>query len=282
MKKPIIFTDLDGTLLDYATYSFEAALPALTMLKEEGIPLVICSSKTRREIEYYRQKLDNHSPFISENGGGIFVPDGYFGFFGEHPPGEVNGAGGYHIIRLGARYDDLRAALKSLRGEGFAVRGFGDMTGEEVASLTGMGIAVAGMAKERDFDEPFIFSGDEAAVTALFKAIRSRGFTYTKGRFYHLLGNSDKGRAVTLLIDLFRKHFDDVVTIAIGDSQNDVPMLGCVDHSIIVQQPEGGYEPGISLPRLIRAPGIGPAGWNTAILELLTDPAFGIATGEKT
>jgi mannosyl-3-phosphoglycerate phosphatase len=80
MKKPIIFTDLDGTLLDYSTYSFEKALPALQLLKEKDIPLIICSSKTKKEIEYYRKKLDNHHSFISENGGGIFIPKGYFGF----------------------------------------------------------------------------------------------------------------------------------------------------------------------------------------------------------
>ncbi len=80
MKKLIIFTDLDGTLLDYSTYSFDAALPALKVLKEKNIPLVICSSKTKTEIEYYRKKLDNYRPFISENGGGIFIPKNYFKF----------------------------------------------------------------------------------------------------------------------------------------------------------------------------------------------------------
>jgi len=80
MKKIIIFTDLDGTLLDNSSYSFEAALPALQLIKEKNIPLIICSSKTRKEIEHYRKKLYNLHPFISENGGGIFIPKGYFNF----------------------------------------------------------------------------------------------------------------------------------------------------------------------------------------------------------
>jgi len=78
MEIPIIFTDLDGILLDYSTYSFEQAKPALQLVAQSDIPLVICSSKTRKEIEYYRKKLDNNHPFISENGGGIFIPKGYF------------------------------------------------------------------------------------------------------------------------------------------------------------------------------------------------------------
>jgi HAD superfamily hydrolase (TIGR01484 family) len=73
----IVFTDLDGTLLD-ESYSFAAAQPALRKTAELDIPLVLCSSKTRREIEHYRKKLGNSHPFISENGGGIFIPEGYF------------------------------------------------------------------------------------------------------------------------------------------------------------------------------------------------------------
>ena len=78
MKQLLIFSDLDGTLLDYSTYSFEMALSSIQLLKEKEIPLVISSSKTKKEIEYYRRKLSNNHPFISENGGGIFIPKDYF------------------------------------------------------------------------------------------------------------------------------------------------------------------------------------------------------------
>ena len=69
-KRPylIIFTDLDGTLLD-SGYSFRKAMPALRLIKEKDIPLVLCSSKTKTEIDYYRKKLENDHPFVSENGG---------------------------------------------------------------------------------------------------------------------------------------------------------------------------------------------------------------------
>ncbi len=73
MPKTVIFSDLDGTLLDAVRYSFNDALPALSLIQAHGVPLVLCSSKTRAEIEACRQRMHNFHPFITENGGGIFI-----------------------------------------------------------------------------------------------------------------------------------------------------------------------------------------------------------------
>jgi mannosyl-3-phosphoglycerate phosphatase len=267
MKRLIVFTDLDGTLLDGETYSFEPALPALKLLKEKEIPLIICSSKTKREIEYYRRKLDNHDPFISENGGGIFISAGYFKFQISNFKSEENGK--YRTIRLGAKYSDLRKAIIELRQEGFNIKGFGDMTAEELAGIANMSIDEAKMAKERDFDEPFIFSGNEEELQRLFESIRAMGFNYTQGRFFHILGNSDKGKAVSILTELYKRKFNEITTIAIGDSPNDIPMLEKVDYPIIVQKPDGSYDQRIKAPNIIKADGIGPDGWNKAISGLV-------------
>ncbi len=66
----IIVTDLDGTLLHPRTYSFEEARPALELIRQKQIPLVLCSSKTRAEIEVYRKRLDNAIPLFPRTAGG--------------------------------------------------------------------------------------------------------------------------------------------------------------------------------------------------------------------
>lgn len=269
MKKLIIFTDLDGTLLDHYTYSFDKAIPALQLLKEKNIPLIICSSKTRKEIEYYRRKLDNHHPFISENGGGIFIPKNYFGFDIKGGQGGFSEEDDYHVIRLGAKYSDLRTAIQELRSDGFNIKGFGDMTVEELSMIANMSIDEARMAKERDFDEPFVFDGSKTGEQRLLQAISAKGFNYTQGRFFHILGNSDKGKAVSVLIDLYRRKFGEVMTVAIGDSPNDIPMLERVDYPVIVQKYDGTYDPRVDISNLHKADGIGSDGWNKAIIENL-------------
>ncbi len=269
MAKLVIFTDLDGTLLDLSTYSFEKALPALELIKQNATPLILCSSKTRAEIEYYRKKLANSHPFVSENGGGIFIPKNYFDSPLSTASGPIDAEADYDVIRLGSRYTDLRNALEELKQEGFEVRGFGDMTLEELCEITKLNRDEALMAKERDFDEPFIYSGPVDELPHLFESIRQKGFTFTQGSFFHILGNSDKGRALSLLTEYYRKQLDDIRTVAVGDSFNDLPMLEKADYPVIVQKPDGSYDARIVLPHLIKADGIGPEGWNSALMKLM-------------
>lgn len=270
MKKIIVFTDLDGTLLDSHSYSFEQAQTALSFIKQKNIPLIICSSKTKKEIIHYRQKLDNDEPFISENGGGIFIPTGFLDIELKDSGMPVQIEDGYQIVRLGLPYEMLRSALKAIRREGFKTKGFGDMSVQEVSEKTGLSISEAAMAKARHFDEPFFYKGTKSETEQLIQAIHSRGFRVTQGRLYHILGENDKGKAVSLLINLYRKHFGEIVTIALGDSLNDREMFEQADFPIILQQPDGSYDERIQLQKIIRAEGIGPEGWGKAVLKLLT------------
>ncbi len=266
MPTIIIFTDLDGTLLHPRTYSFDEARSALELIRRRDIPLVLCSSKTRAEVEVYRRRLANDHPFISENGGGVFIPEGYF-------PSAVDGKiqAGYRLICFGSPYQELRNTLTDLRERlSIKVRGFGDMSAQEIAFISGLSESEAALAKMRDFDEPFIFEGSGAQADVFLQAIEARGYRWTRGAFYHITGENDKGRAATFLNDLYEKKYGPILTIGIGDSLNDLPLLRAVDLPVLVQKENGTYEEGITLPNLKRADGIGPGGWNRMIMSLLS------------
>jgi mannosyl-3-phosphoglycerate phosphatase len=261
--KPVVFTDLDETLLSRHAYSFAEALPALNLLKERDIPLVICSSKTKAEIEVYRRKLENSHPFITENGGGIFLPRGYFSDLAGYHAREENG---YEAIVCGVRYERLREVLEGLRARGFPLQGFGDMTAAEVAELTGLSEKEAVLAKKRHFDETFIFDGD---VQKLRESIRETWLTITQGRLFHLTGENDKGKAVEIVQSLYARAHGDIVSIVLGDSPTDIPMLARADYPVLVRKDDGTYDERVQVPGLMRAQGIGPEGWNTAVREIL-------------
>jgi mannosyl-3-phosphoglycerate phosphatase len=319
-KKLVIFTDLDGTLLD-SGYSFKKAVPALRLVQKSDTPLILCSSKTRVEVELYRKRLGNRHPFISENGGGIFIPKNYFKFRiqdfkparslarslasgqSNGPRSEATGLGAkqrasgrsngprfgsagrqarfkiqdfktYRLIKIGTSYPELRVALEELRSEGFDIQGFGDMSVHEVASLTGLKTAEARMAKQRDFDEPFVFKGTVKSLMKLKRRIISKGFRYTEGEFLHITGDNDKGRAVRIIKTFMEVKYHGIITAALGDSPNDLEMLREADYPVVIKKAEGKYDTKIirhlgKTKKLIRAEGIGPEGWNDAVSRLL-------------
>jgi mannosyl-3-phosphoglycerate phosphatase family protein len=262
-KQLIIVTDLDGSLLDALTYSFEDATPALERIEREHVPLILCSSKTRAELELYRQRLQNHHPFIAENGGGIYIPEGYFPFLVE---GEIRN--GRHVISLGTPYSEIRSSFISLRERlKIAVRGFGDMSISEVASLTGLSIDEASLAKTREYGEPFVFDGPPD--DRFFQAIEAEGLRWTQGRLFHIMGSHHKGKAVNILRKLFDRAKGPVELMGLGDSLNDLPFLLAVDRPVLIRRVDGSHDPRINIPGLYRTIEIGPAGWNEAVLKLL-------------
>ena len=266
MPKVVIFSDLDGTLLDHDTYSFQDASEALGLVEAKKIPLVLCSSKTRGEIQYYRDLLNNKHPFISENGGGIFVPENYFskGFKYDRE------TDGYKVIELGTQRQTLVATLKSIANEtGTEIKGFSEMTPEEIAELTGLENDLAKLAIERDYSEPFIIKDEDKNTAPIEKKINLKGYKHTRGgRFHHILGGNDKGVAVEILANIYKSEFGDIKTVGMGDSLNDLPMLEAVDIPILVKKQNGEYDPQIRLSNLQYADGVGPAGWNSSTLKL--------------
>lgn len=262
----LVFTDLDGTLLDHQTYSFAPALPALKDLKEKNVPLIICTSKTRVEVEKWKQEMDNDHPFISENGGAIFIPKGYF----SHKLAIDKEKGQYFVIELGTSYSHLREILNRIRNSlQLKLRGFGDLSPEEVANLCGFSPEEAKLAKKREYDEPFL-PDLESAINKVQEMASRFDLQITRGgRFFHLMGENDKGKALRLLTDVYREKTERIETIALGDSLNDLAMLRIADHPVLVQKPDGSYDPEVTLPNLQLAPGVGPAGWNESVLELL-------------
>ncbi len=192
ISKIIIYTDLDGTFLDEKNYSFLRSLPALRAAQKRGIPIVFCSSKTRAEIEYIRKATGVNDPFIVENGGAIYVPDGYFPFTIENSTSRA----GYTVIEMGEQYEKLVNLFRSFRAEfpGISIVGFNDMTVKEIAHECSMTIVEAQRAKDREYSEPFRFSDSAPEETREFlQRIIQAGLQYlTGGRYYHLQGNYDK------------------------------------------------------------------------------------------
>ncbi|MFH0788690.1 MAG: mannosyl-3-phosphoglycerate phosphatase [Pseudomonadota bacterium] len=267
----LIFSDLDGTLLDHDTYSFHEAREALLGLKNKGIPLILCSSKTRAEMEGLRRELDNHDPFITENGAAVFIPQGLFGPLDL----KYKAVEGYEVVELGIPYDKIKALFRAIKAEtGLPAKGFSEMSPEQIARFTGLDLEKAALAGQREYSEPFLLTEEMSGNQRLLieQAVQKKNLTLVRGgRFYHLTGPNDKGKAVRLLINLYQKLNRSIVSIGLGDSPNDFPMLENVDLPILIKKKTGHLEPWPGLTPVYHSREVGPKGWNEFVNYFLKE-----------
>lgn len=256
----VVFTDLDGTLLDHESYDWCPAEAALHRLQAAGIPLIINSSKTASEISRLRRELGNTSPYIVENGAALVIPSGSLG--------ETHA----RVHNFGASREEILNVLAELRGQGFLFRGFADMSVEELSSLTGLDNDAAELARSRYATEPLIWNGCGRSLEDFRKALSERGLRLVRGgRFWHVMGNVDKADAVRFLLEKYRARHPDtsLISVALGDSPNDEQMLATTDIAVVMPNP---LAEAVRLPvhaRVIRPDAPGPTGWNQAVMALL-------------
>ena len=246
----LIFTDLDASLLDHETYSFEEALPALQLIKDKEIPLILSSSKTYEEMIHIRKKLNNKDPFIYENGSGIYFKN--------------------KKVSLGANYNEIQSLLSKLKQQ-FTFLSFTDIGPQGIQKETGLDINASIRASQREFTEPIIWK-DSIQKLNKFKTLvcKENLIILQGGRFLTISSPQTKGDALLWI----KKEYEDlsnkkIITLGLGDSENDINMLKKVDKAVIIRHPTQP-PPKITMhSSIIITDEIGPKGWNKAIIDYI-------------
>jgi mannosyl-3-phosphoglycerate phosphatase len=267
-KKYLVFTDLDGTLLDAEDYSYTAASEAIDFLRAQKIPIIPCTSKTHLEVERIGREIGLSDPFIVENGSAVFCREHYFDKGAEN----FIKIDGFDVLLLGKRYQAILELFRHLKIQyESGMKGFHEMDVEEIVFHTGLTIREAEIAKDRRFSEPFILKKQSELSEELYSCVHDQGYRILKGnRFYHLIGKTDKGKAVKALTGLFEQNSSEkFCTIGIGDSANDLEMLKAVDIPFQVKKTDHTYDPHLDVDGIYRTNNIGPAGWQEAIFKTL-------------
>jgi mannosyl-3-phosphoglycerate phosphatase len=266
----LVFTDLDGTLLDSDTYEWAEASPALDMLRRREIPVILCSSKTRAEMLPLAAALKLDYPLIVENGAAVLMksdsPEATLGWGSER--------NGWRELVLGSPYEELVYGLTLLREElNLSLRGFSEMDASEIAQKTGLSLKAAELARRREYSEPFIFQNEKEDLEPLILRAQEKGLRIVRGlRFYYLMGQTDKARAVRVLRDLYAFLWKGgpIISIGLGDSPNDLLMLLNVDLPVLIRQKSGRYfHPDCDIPGIYRTQEPGPRGWSEALNLIL-------------
>jgi mannosyl-3-phosphoglycerate phosphatase len=252
----IIFTDLDGTLLDHHSYSWQPARPALKQLAEKSIPLILCTSKTAAEVSLLHNELVLNTPYIVENGAGIIL---------SKDPGDA------HFF--GKPYAELVDLVQQIRQtKGYRFKGFCDFSVAEVVAETGLDAAKAKLAKQRLCSEPLRWDDEPEALIEFTAELAAHGLQLLRGgRFYHVLSNrADKGLALRWLLDNYPppRPASSWYSVALGDGPNDQSLLEAADLAVVIPS-ASGLSPKPRNSTVIYATAPGPVGWNQTLLEIL-------------
>lgn len=272
-RQRLVFTDLDGTLLDHHTYSYAEAMPRLRALERMNIPVIPATSKTRAEIEQLRRELRNSHPFIAENGAAVYIPKGYF----DNPPEGTRDGGDYWLYEMApprARWLELLSWLeRDYVGE---FQHFFKLGTKGIMQVTGLPEARARQANLREYSEPVHWIGRETRKQRFVEALQAAGATVLHGgRFLSLSGATDKGRALAWLRACYRDArpamlMDD---LAAGDSANDCAMLEAAGTALLVRSPVQAFPPLQRREGVIRSSATGPAGWAEGVAMWLQGEA---------
>lgn len=256
----VVFTDLDGSLLDHDSYSWQPAQGWLDKLAQHGVPVIITTSKTSAEVSSLQRDLQlSHLPFIAENGAYIHLPAS------EGPQHQV----------IGADYQRVREILVQLRQRyDFEFRGFGDVSPQQVADWTGLSLDDAGLAMRREGSEPLMWFGSQPDFAHMEKLLAEEGLALTRGgRFWHVMGReAGKGPAVKWLIEHYRQqHNNPPVSLGLGDGPNDISMLEAVDFAVVIR---GKHDQKMPLNKaennIYRTTLYGPEGWRQGLDHFLS------------
>lgn len=266
LARTIVFTDLDGTLLD-DDYNLSSAAAAMDELSRLAAIVVPVSSKTLPELQALTAQRRIAAPMIFENGAGIAWPAD----FGSAQQISVQESGSVEVF--GRPYAELCQILRDLRrADGYLFRGFADMCAAEISKLTYLTEPAAALAKQRRASEPICWADTNEQFLRFKRALQAFDLQLQHGgRFAHVMPLRDKSQAASRVQQVYQRATTlPLITVACGDSPNDRALLAFADACVLFPQRNGRYLSVTGKP-LRYAPRPGHRDWLDVTTQLLQE-----------
>ena len=161
----MIFTDLDGSLLNHNNFDFKKIKSFILQCLSIGIKIIPNSSKTKNEIDFFCKQLGERLPYIVENGSAIHNLDIVNSDFKE-----VNNS----LIFSRTVEEILEILMKEVPKHLIDKCSFiKDMNRKMQKQILGLSEEFIPLALNRDYSIPFTFNASDQIINE-FKLILER------------------------------------------------------------------------------------------------------------
>ena len=263
-KQIIIFTDLDGSLLDKDTFEFHEIEDYFRDLVSKGIKIIPNSSKTKAELSNFNKQYNLNLSFIAENGSSIHGLNLIHANLPEkvslsRPTNQI-----YEIYN-----ENISSDLKN------NITFISKLNIKEQQEIFGLPLDKIKLALKRNNSLPIQFNGNEFEKNEFIKIMNNAGLAVqTGGRIMNICDKVNKSEAIIKTLELISNEIqNDIITIGVGDNQNDIAMLKETDYSCLVKN-DNFDSSLINIDNLIKSSEPSPLGWadviKTAIQKIET------------
>ena len=254
-KKILIFTDLDGSLLDKETFKFDVIKDYFKELVRNGIIIIPNSSKTEAELLDFNEQNNLDLSFIADNGSSI------------HRLNKIHQNLPDKII-ISRTKDEIRNIYEENISLDFKnkITHILELEIEKQQKILELPLDKVKLAIKRDHSLPIKFNGTEIEKNEFTKILKNSGLTIqTGGRIMNVCDNVNKSIAMSKALQLIRKQLDDeIITIGVGDNENDIEMIKQTNYPCLVKN-DNFNSSLINIDNLIKSSQLSPLGWADVI-----------------
>ena len=261
-KDILIFTDLDGSLLNHSNFEFYTIKPFILKCLRNNIKIIPNTSKTKNEVEFFSEQLGVDIPFIVENGSAIHNLDLVCSHFDKNIKSLILSRTANEIFEIFNNKVPL-----SLRNQCLFLK---DMNASKQSKVLGLNGEQLTSALNRLYSIPLIFNGPIEIKNELISIFNDLDIKlHEGGRVINICDNCSKGDAMKIILkkmeDIKKKYH----SIVIGDSPNDISMLALSNQPCVVPLPDQENLKKLKLKKVIRANQVAPDGWKEVVLKSL-------------
>jgi mannosyl-3-phosphoglycerate phosphatase len=268
MKRYLIFTDLDGTLLNHENYSYGNNNKIITSITNNQHDLIFNTSKTFSESINLLKKLNlTNMPFSTENGALLYFPKNRF-----KKIRNSSDHGKYWKIRIAKLSSKNWHQFLIKKQKKFKLLIAQDLPPKILKKYTNLDNTSKMLKREAS---QIILWEDSLVNLKKFKnELRSekQGVLIQGSRFMQVSSVCNKRIAKKLISHAYDYQFYGTYsknTIALGDSKNDIDMLNSASYPCLIKNPSGPFPKLRSNKKnIIKSSKFAPDGWSQVLYKL--------------